>query len=161
MEWLRSTKDWVGRWPQGTLVRVIKVPEGCAHEEAFERGDIVKFDHMTDDGNLYFVPLNVQHNRKQKYGVGWYLPLSHFSELDDQTYPMKKHKEHVEGHFGGRIKPLNDGSRGYRYNFGYIKGMIRVRKKKKRYEITQGKDMTGYHFGRFSLYVSRNKGISW
>ena len=60
------------------------------------------------------------------------------------------------------VKPINDGSTGWRYNFGLVKGIIRVRKEKKRWEITKGKDMNGVHFGRYSVYFSKNKkSVRW
>jgi len=58
-------------------------------------------------------------------------------------------------------KSLNDGTRGFRFNFFGIKGLARKRKPRspKRYGIQQGACMTGYHFGKLSVYIeqSRNK----
>jgi len=55
-------------------------------------------------------------------------------------------------------KSLNDGTRGFRFNFFGIKGLARKRKPRspKRYGIQQGACMTGYHFGKLSVYVEQS-----
>ena len=50
-------------------------------------------------------------------------------------------------------KPLDDNTKGFRYNFLGKKGLYRKRKTKTRYGIDQGDCMIGYHFGKRSLYV--------
>ena len=50
-------------------------------------------------------------------------------------------------------KPLNDGTDGFRFNFLGNKGIYRKRKIEKRYGKSQGDVMTGYHFGKRSLYL--------
>ena len=50
-------------------------------------------------------------------------------------------------------KPTNDGCKGFRFNFLGKKGVYRKRSVINRYGKTQGKVMTGYHFGKRSLYV--------
>jgi len=52
-------------------------------------------------------------------------------------------------------KPLNDGTDGFRFNILGSKGIYRKRKIEKRYGKSQGDVMTGYHFGRRSLYVTQ------
>jgi len=52
-------------------------------------------------------------------------------------------------------KPLNDGTDGFRYNFLGKKGIYRKRKRDRRYGINQGDCMTGYHFGKRSLYAEQ------
>ena len=56
-------------------------------------------------------------------------------------------------------KPLNDGTNGFRFNFAGIKGLARKRKPRspKRYGVQQGACMTGYHFGKISVYVEQSK----
>ena len=52
-------------------------------------------------------------------------------------------------------KPLNDNTRGFRFNFAGIKGLTRKRVFIKRYGIVQGKCMTAYHLGKRSIYIER------
>lgn len=52
-------------------------------------------------------------------------------------------------------KPLNDRTNGFRFNFLGNKGVYRKRKTKTRYGKSQGDVMTGYHFGKRSLYVEQ------
>ena len=52
-------------------------------------------------------------------------------------------------------KPLNDTTSGFRFNFFGSKGIYRKRKIEKRYGKSQGDCMTGYHFGKRSLYVEQ------
>ena len=48
-------------------------------------------------------------------------------------------------------KPTQDGCKGFRFNFLGKKGIYRKRSVINRYGRTQGKVMTGYHFGKRSL----------
>ena len=52
-------------------------------------------------------------------------------------------------------KPTQDGCQGFRFNFLGIKGIYRKRSVINRYGKTQGDVMTGYHFGKRSLYVEQ------
>ena len=52
-------------------------------------------------------------------------------------------------------KPLNDGTKGFRFNFLGNKGVYRKRKVKTRYGISQGDCMKAYHFGKRSLYIEQ------
>ena len=52
-------------------------------------------------------------------------------------------------------KPLNDGTKGFRFNFLGNKGIYRKRKLDKRYGKSTGDVMTGYHFGKRSLYMEQ------
>jgi hypothetical protein len=52
-------------------------------------------------------------------------------------------------------KPLNDGTKGFRFNFFGKKGLVRLRKRKttgwfKRSEL---ETMNAYHFGRLIVYT--------
>ena len=51
-------------------------------------------------------------------------------------------------------KPLNDGTKGFRFNFLGKKGLYRKRKKDSRGwpHVIEG-DMKGYHMGKRSLYI--------
>lgn len=55
-------------------------------------------------------------------------------------------------------KPLNDGTKGFRFNFLGTKGIVRKRKNKKRgFAFYQrSSQMTAHHIGRYSLYVERD-----
>ena len=55
-------------------------------------------------------------------------------------------------------KPLNDDTKGFRFNVLGLKGLVRKRKHKSRgLALFQRDDcMTGHHIGKFSLYVERN-----
>ena len=55
-------------------------------------------------------------------------------------------------------KPLNDRTKGFRFNVLGLKGLVRKRKHKSRgFALFQRDDcMTGHHIGKFSLYVERN-----
>jgi len=59
-------------------------------------------------------------------------------------------------------KSLNDGTRGFRFNFVGIKGLTRKRNTIKRYGITRGECMTAYHIGKRSIYIeqSSNKRVT-
>ena len=52
-------------------------------------------------------------------------------------------------------KPLNDGTDGFRFNILGSKGIYRKRKIDKRYGKSHGDCMTGYHFGKRSLYLQQ------
>lgn len=56
-------------------------------------------------------------------------------------------------------KPLNDGTRGFRFNFAGIKGLTRKRNTITRFGVSRGECMTAYHLGKRSIYIeqSRNK----
>jgi|TARA_R110000803_G_scaffold151946_3_gene217019 hypothetical protein len=53
-------------------------------------------------------------------------------------------------------KPLNDGTKGFRFNILGKKGLYRKRSCKSRgwLNVTEG-DMKGYHMGRRSLYIHK------
>ena len=53
-------------------------------------------------------------------------------------------------------KPLNDGTKGFRFNFAGIKGLTRKRKNLKRsFKIDSSGCMTALHLGKRSLYIER------
>lgn len=53
-------------------------------------------------------------------------------------------------------QPLNDGTKGCRFNALGIKGMIRKRKNLSRgYGITQGKSTKALHLGKLTIYFER------
>ena len=55
-------------------------------------------------------------------------------------------------------QPLNDGTKGFRFNAFGKKGMLRKRKHLSRgYGISRGKAMTALHLGKVTVYVE-NKG---
>lgn len=57
-------------------------------------------------------------------------------------------------------QPLNDGTKGFRFNAFGLKGMIRKRKNLSRgYGIHKGKAMTALHVGKVTVYLEnkRNK----
>ena len=50
-------------------------------------------------------------------------------------------------------KPLNDNTKGFRYNFFGIKGLVRVRKIKSRgFKLEQGNCMVKLHLGKVTVY---------
>lgn len=55
-------------------------------------------------------------------------------------------------------KPLNDTTKGFRFNVLGLKGLVRKRKHKSRGLKLFKRDecMTAHHVGKFSLYVERN-----
>lgn len=58
-------------------------------------------------------------------------------------------------------KPLNDGTKGFRFNALGIKGLVRKRKRISRgLQYCKHKCMNGVHIGKLSVYVqhSSNKG---
>lgn len=52
-------------------------------------------------------------------------------------------------------KPLNDDTKGFRFNVLGLKGLVRKRKHKSRglALFQRDKCMTGHHIGKFSLYI--------
>ena len=53
-------------------------------------------------------------------------------------------------------KPLNDGTKGFRFNFAGIKGLTRKRKNLKRsFKIDSSGCMAAIHLGKRSLYIER------
>lgn len=57
-------------------------------------------------------------------------------------------------------KPLNDNTKGFRYNFFGVKGLVRVRKVKSRgFKLEQGECMVKLHLGKVTIYkeVRANK----
>ena len=55
--------------------------------------------------------------------------------------------------------PLNDGTRGFRYNFFGYKGLVRMRKKKSRgiQLFVHTECMVAHHVWRFSWYLNKRK----
>ena len=56
-------------------------------------------------------------------------------------------------------KPLNDGTRGFRFNYLGAKGLIRIRKYKSRglHIFQRSECMTAHHIGRFTLYLDHKR----
>ena len=54
-------------------------------------------------------------------------------------------------------KPLNDNTNGFRFQYGKFKGLYRSRAIKMRFGIKRGQTMTGFHFGKRSLYIENRK----
>lgn len=52
-----------------------------------------------------------------------------------------------------RIKALNDNTNGFRFNIAGIQGLYRKRQVIRRFGIKRGDSMTGFHFGKRSLYI--------
>ena len=51
-------------------------------------------------------------------------------------------------------KPLNDNTRGFRFNLFGFKGLLCIRKSLYRQpSMTKGRSMTQLHWGRFSVYA--------
>ena len=51
-------------------------------------------------------------------------------------------------------KPLNDGTKGFRFNFFGKKGIVRQRKLKSNgIKFTKGDCMNAYHFGKTTVYT--------
>ena len=55
------------------------------------------------------------------------------------------------------FKELNDNTQGFRFQVGMFKGLYRKRGFKMRLGITRGQTMTGFHFGKRSLYIENRK----
>ena len=55
------------------------------------------------------------------------------------------------------FKELNDNTQGFRFQVGMFKGLYRKRGFKMRLGISRGKTMTGFHFGKRSLYIESRK----
>jgi|TARA_R110002049_G_scaffold285994_1_gene467535 hypothetical protein len=56
-------------------------------------------------------------------------------------------------------KPLNDGTKGFRFNVLGRKGLYRKRNNKTRKGISSGVSMVGYHYGKRSLYLEHGYSI--
>ena len=56
-------------------------------------------------------------------------------------------------------KKLNDGTKGFRFNVLGRKGLYRKRTSKTRIGISSGSTMTGYHYGKRSLYLEHGYSI--
>ena len=56
-------------------------------------------------------------------------------------------------------KPLNDDTKGFRFNVLGLKGLVRKRKFKSRgFKLFKRHEcMTGHNVGKFSLYIERNR----
>lgn len=55
-------------------------------------------------------------------------------------------------------KPLNDNTRGFRFNVFGQKGLVRIRKKKNNGWIKVSDDcMTAYHMGKVTVYFEHKK----
>lgn len=53
-------------------------------------------------------------------------------------------------------KPLNDGTKGFRFNVCGVKGMLRKRKYLSRgYGVQNGKAMRSVHLGKVTIYVEK------
>jgi hypothetical protein len=52
-----------------------------------------------------------------------------------------------------RINTLNDNTNGFRFNIAGVQGLYRKRVAIRRFGITRGDSMTGFHLGKRSLYV--------
>jgi hypothetical protein len=52
---------------------------------------------------------------------------------------------------------LNDGTDGFRFNFGSRSGLYRVRKATSRFGLSKGQTTRGLHFGKRSVYLERKK----
>lgn len=60
-------------------------------------------------------------------------------------------------------KPLNDNTKGFRFNFFGSKGLVRIRKHKSRgFKTQQGKCMDMLHLGKITVYreAGRNRKTS-
>ena len=55
------------------------------------------------------------------------------------------------------FKELNDNTQGFRFQVGMFKGLYRKRGFKMRLGISRGQTMTGFHFGKRSLYIESRK----
>jgi len=55
-------------------------------------------------------------------------------------------------------KPLNDNTKGFRFNILGTKGLTRKRKAISRgYKIEVGKCMTAYHLGKRTIYIEKDE----
>jgi hypothetical protein len=52
-----------------------------------------------------------------------------------------------------RIKSLNDGTTGFRFDIAGVQGLYRKRVVIRRFGLTRGDSMTGFHLGKRSLYL--------
>ena len=53
-------------------------------------------------------------------------------------------------------KSLNDGTRGFRFNFAGIKGLTRKRKSINSFGVARGACMTAYRIGKRSVYIEQS-----
>ena len=54
-------------------------------------------------------------------------------------------------------KPLNDRTRGFRFNFFGAKGLVRLRKRKSNgFKSEMGDCMIAQHLGKLTIYLERN-----
>lgn len=56
-----------------------------------------------------------------------------------------------------RITSLNDNTNGFRFNIAGLQGLYRKRIAIRRFGIKRGDSMTGFHFGKRSLYIEGGK----
>ena len=56
-----------------------------------------------------------------------------------------------------RINTLNDNTNGFRFNIAGLQGLYRKRVSIRRFGIKRGDSMTGFHFGKRSLYIEGGK----
>ena len=54
-------------------------------------------------------------------------------------------------------KPLNDGTKGFRFNTRHFSGIYRKRKTKSAWQVVQGSTMTKLELGKRVLYVEHNE----
>ena len=52
-------------------------------------------------------------------------------------------------------RPLNDGTNGFRFDIVGAKGLYRKRSTLRRYGMTSGATMTGFHIGKRSIYFEQ------
>ena len=52
-----------------------------------------------------------------------------------------------------RIKSFNDGTTGFRFDIAGVQGLYRKRVVIRRFGLTRGDSMTGFHLGKRSLYL--------
>lgn len=56
-----------------------------------------------------------------------------------------------------RIKSLNDGTTGFRFNIAGVQGLTRKRQVIRRWGIKRGDSMTAFHMGKRSIYIEGGK----
>ena len=56
-----------------------------------------------------------------------------------------------------RISPLYDNTVGFRFNIAGLQGLYRKRVAIRRFGVKRGASMTGFHFGKRSLYIEGGK----
>lgn len=55
--------------------------------------------------------------------------------------------------------PLNDNTDGFRFDIAGVKGLTRKRVSLKRYGVTEGETMRGFHMGKRSVYIQKRKPV--